>query len=145
MYWSVFPGDLLSEFEQMRREYQQAQDRAPNIRGSGRNRFPALNVGGTPDSVEIFAFAPGLDAAAIDLTLDRGVLTLSGERASDLPGEESKSAVHSRERFAGRFRRIVNLPEDADPESITASYRDGVLHVSVKRRAVSHPRRISVE
>lgn len=145
MYWSAFPGDLLSEFEQMRREYRQGADRAPNIRGSGRNRFPALNVGGTPDSVQIFAFAPGLDPAAIELTFDRGVLTLAGERASELPGEEAKSAVHISERFSGRFRRVVNLPEDADPDSIAASYRDGVLHVTVKRRAVSNPRRISVE
>lgn len=145
MYWNLFPRDVLSELERLQRDYQQPLDHTPNIRGGGRSRFPALNVGGTPDSVEIFAFAPGLDPAAIELTLDRGVLTLSGERASDLPGEDARATVHSSERFAGRFRRVVNLPEDADPDSVSASYRDGVLRISVRRRAASLPRRISVE
>jgi HSP20 family protein len=48
------------------------------------------------------------------------------------------------ERFSGRFRRVVNLPEDIDPNAVSADYRDGVLHVSIARRAAAQPRRIEV-
>jgi len=145
MVWNVFPRDLMAELERLQHDYRQPLQHSASIRGSGRHRFPALNVGGTPQSVEIYAFAPGLDPAAIELTLDRGVLTVSGERGAELPQEDARTAVHIGERFSGRFRRVVNLPEDADPDSVSASYRDGVLHISVKRRAASQPRRISVQ
>jgi HSP20 family protein len=48
-----------------------------------------VNVGGTPQSVEILAFAPGLDPASVEVKLDRGVLTIAGERPADLPSEEA--------------------------------------------------------
>lgn len=145
MYWNMYPRDVLAELERMQRGYRPAPEHESSIRGGGGRRFPALNVGGTPESVEIYAFAPGLDPAAIELTLDRGVLTLSGERTGALPADDARTAVHIGERFAGRFRRVVNLPENADPDSVSASYRDGVLHVSVRRRTTSQPRRINVE
>ena len=145
MVWHVFPRDLMAELERLQRDYSHPLEQSASIRGSGHSRFPALDVGGTPETVEIFAFAPGLDPAAIELTLDRGVLTLSGERAGELPAEDARTAVHIGERFAGRFRRVVNLPEDADPDSVSASYRDGVLHIRVARRAASRPRRINVQ
>ena len=59
--------------------------------------------------------------------------------------QQGRSTVHLNERFAGSFRRVVSLPEDADRDGITADYRDGVLHVSVKRREAAQPRRITVQ
>lgn len=145
-YRSLFPRDLFAEIERLQREMQQAFDVSPSIFGFGRGGFPALNAGGTPQSVEIYAFAPGLDPASIDVNLDRGVLSITGERKADLPAEqERKSTVHINERFAGRFRRVVSLPDEVDPNAVTASYRDGVLHVSVKRRESTMPRRITIE
>ncbi len=144
MVWNVNPRDLMAELERLQREYPQSLEPGASIRGSGRSRYPALNVGGTPESVEIYAFAPGLDPASIELLLDRGVLTLAGERPGDLPADDGRTAIHIGERFSGRFRRVVNLPDDADPDSVAASYRDGVLHISVKRRMASSPRRINV-
>ena len=146
MYRSLFPRDLFAEMDRLQREMQQAFDLSPSIRGLGRSGFPALNVGGTPQTVEIYAFAPGLDPATIDVQLDRGLLTVAGERASKLPSQEdTKSAVHINERFAGRFRRMLTLPDDADPEAIKADYRDGILHITVQRRASAQPRRITIQ
>ncbi|VTU29200.1 Hsp20/alpha crystallin family protein [Variovorax sp. RA8] len=146
MYRSLFPRDLFAEMDRLQREMQQAFDLSPSIRGLGRGGFPALNVGGTPQTIEIYAFAPGLDPAKIDIQLDRGLLTVSGERPSALPSsEDSKSTVHINERFAGSFRRMLTLPDDADPEAIKADYRDGVLHVTVQRRASAQPRRITIQ
>ena len=146
MYRSLFPRDLFAEMDRLQREMQQAFDLSPSIRGLGRGGFPALNVGGTPQTVEIYAFAPGLDPATLDVQLDRGLLTLAGERTSALPSQgDSKSTVHINERFAGKFRRLLTLPEDADPEAIKADYRDGILHITVQRRASAQPRRITVQ
>jgi HSP20 family protein len=72
------------------------------------------------------------------------VLTIEGERASALPADE-KVAVHINERFAGRFRRVVSLPDDIDPNAVSAEYRDGVLHLAIKRRESAAPRRIEIK
>ena len=126
--------------------YQEALDLSPSIRGIGRGGFPAINVGGTPQSVEIYAFAPGLDPATMEVNLDRGLLTVAGERTPDLPsGDDDKAAVHINERFGGRFRRVVSLPDDLDPNTVSADYRDGVLHIHVKRHESAQPRRITVQ
>jgi HSP20 family protein len=143
---SMFPRDLFSELDRLHREMQQMFDVEPSIRGFGRGGFPALNVGGTPQAVELYAFAPGLDPATIEVNLQQGVLTISGDRASDLPAAADNNAtVHINERFAGRFRRVVNLPDDVDPDGVSAEYRDGALHVRVKRRESAQPRRISIQ
>ena len=149
MYRSLFPRDMFSEMDRLQREMQQALDLSPTIRGFGRGGFPALNVGSTPQTVEVYAFAPGLDPTALDISLDRGVVTIAGQRASPLPGADrsataSQTAVHINERFAGDFRRVVSLPEDADPEAVEAKYRDGVLQITVQRRASAQPRRIAI-
>jgi HSP20 family protein len=145
MYSSLFPRDLFAEVERLQREMQQAFDTvSPSIRGFARG-YPALNVGSTPNSVEVYAFAPGMDPAKIDVRLERGVLTIEGERAPTTPGNDAKSTVHVDERFAGRFSRVLSLPDDIDPAAVEASYRDGVLRISVKRRESAQPRRIEVQ
>lgn len=149
MYRSLFPRDLFAEMDRLQREMQQAFDQSPSIRGYGRGGYPALNIGGTPSTVEIYAFAPGIDPATIELNLDRGVLTLAGERRATVPGanggSDEKTTLHANERFVGRFRRVVSLPDDIDPNAVNATYRDGVLHVSIKRRESAQPRRIEVQ
>lgn len=146
IYRSLFPRDVFSELERLQREVQEAFESGPSIRGVGRGGFPAVNIGGTPQSVELYAFAPGLDPSSIEVNLERGVLTISGERASELPSQDDKKTVHINERFAGRFRRVVSLPEDdVNPSGVSADYRDGVLHVSIKRRQPPQPRRIAIQ
>lgn len=140
-YQSRFPRDLFAELDRLQRETQQAFDLTPSIRGLTRS-FPALNVGGTPRSVEIYAFAPGMDPGSIDVQLEKGTLTIAGERkTADVP---EKATVHIDERFAGRFRRVITLPDDIDPEAIAAKYRDGVLHISIQRKEEAQPRRIEI-
>ncbi|MDQ1924327.1 Hsp20/alpha crystallin family protein [Massilia pseudoviolaceinigra] len=144
MYRSMFPGDVFAEMDRLQREIQQAFDLGPSIRGLGRGGFPALNVGSTPHSVEMYAFVPGLDPSSIEVQLEHGVLTIAGERADDLSSAQQQATIQINERFAGRFKRVVSLPDDIDPESVSAHYRDGVLHVTVARRQAAQPRRISV-
>jgi HSP20 family protein len=145
MYRSLFPRDMFAEMDRLQREMQQAFDLSPTIRGFGQSGFPALNIGGTPQTVEIYAFAPGVDPSSLEVNLERGLLTIAGKRENALPQEDGKAAVHINERFEGQFRRVLTLPDDADPEAVTAKCRDGVLHISVQRRASSQPRRIAVQ
>ena len=147
MYRSLFPRDVFAELDRLQREVQSVFDiGSPSIRGLGRGGYPALNVGSTPTGVEVFAFAPGIDPASIDIQLDRGVLTVSGERRAATPAaSDDKSTLHVNERFAGRFRRVVSMPDDIDPASVSAEYRDGVLRVSAQRKAAAQPRRIQVQ
>jgi HSP20 family protein len=145
MELSLFPRDVFAELDRLQREMQQAFEFSPSIRGVARRGYPALNVGGTPQSVEIYAFAPGLDPAAIDVKLEKGVLSIAGERKNELPAANEKASVHVNERFAGRFHRVVTLTDDVDPNAVQARYRDGLLHVSIKRRESALPRKVDIQ
>lgn len=145
MYRSLYPRDVFADLDRLQHEMAGLFEASPSIRGLGRGGYPAVNVGGTQASVEVYVFAPGVEPAAIDVNLDRGVLTISGERKNALPPSDEKTALHTNERFTGRFRRVISLPDDIDPSAVTANYRDGVLHVSVKRRESAQPRRIEVQ
>jgi HSP20 family protein len=145
MFRSMFPDDLFSEIDRLHQQMQRAFDSGAGIRGRDIGGYPSLNVGKTPEAIELYAFAPGLDPAGIEVNLERGVLTIGAERASDLPARDEKSTVHINERFTGRFRRVLSLPDDVDPGDVAAQYRDGVLHIRIKRRESAQPRRIAVQ
>jgi HSP20 family protein len=138
-------ADLFAELNRMQslldRVFPTPGSSIRSVAGAG---FPILNVGTSPTAVEVMALAPGLDASKLDITVDRGLLVIAGERASDLPPAGERTTVYAQERFSGPFRRVVSLPEDADPARVSASYRDGVLRVSVAKRESSLPHRIEV-
>ncbi|HSX91189.1 MAG TPA: Hsp20/alpha crystallin family protein, partial [Pseudomonas sp.] len=90
MYESLFsfPGGLLAEFERLQRELQQefsSLGRPGSIRALTSGAFPALNVGSTSTSIEVYAFAPGVDPASLNIQIDQGLLSISGERTSAEP------------------------------------------------------------
>ena len=151
MYASLtrFPGDMFADFEALQRQVEQllGNNRGwpSSIRASGRGAFPAINMGVTAEAVEIYAFAPGIDPAKLEVNVDRGVLTVSGERPSDVPSQSEKVSVYSDERFSGTFKRAISLPEDADSSRIEAKYRDGILRISVPKRENAKPRRIEIK
>ena len=150
MYVSLWnqPNSLFGQFELLRRELDEAFGvlGLPNsIRSVTPGTLPAINVGRTPTSVEVYAFAPGLDASKIEVTLDRGVLRIAGERASGIPESEKPVQIYARERLAGTFSRTVSLPDDIDPTQVNASYREGVLQISIALRESAQPKRITVQ
>lgn len=155
---SLFPRELFfAELDRLQRSLDSVFEPATSIRGFGLGGYPQLNVGTTPTSVEVYAFAPGIDPAKIEVTLDRGVLTIAGERTgvrAEAPASghgngsgngHARQVLHVEERFTGRFRRVVTLPEDIDPNGVTAEARDGALRVSIKRLEAAQPRRIAVQ
>jgi len=146
-------GDWFADFDQLHDrmdELLSGRSAISSIRAVGRSgAFPALNVGTSADAVEIYAFAPGIDPASIDVSVDKGLLAISGERQaqgakpSGSTGSEERNA-YANERFTGRFRRVVALNEDADPGRVEATYRNGVLKIVVPKRESSKPRQIQV-
>ena len=115
-----------------------------SIRAAAGAAFPVMNIGATADAIEVMAFAPGVEPSRLEITVDRGLLIISGERKNLVPEQGDATSVYAQERFAGSFRRVVSLPEDADASRVDATYRDGVLRITIAKRESSKPRRIEV-
>lgn len=115
------------------------------LRSQNRTRtFPMVNTGVTDTSVEVYAFIPGVAAEDIDVKIEKNLLSIEGERKV-LEAVNDDAKALRRERFSGRFKRVITLPEDVDPDSTEAVYKDGVLHITVAKREESKPRRIEVK
>lgn len=142
IYDSQYSAGLFDELDRLQRQLQQVFNGATPGHAGG---FPAVNVGHTPRSTEIYAFVPGVDPAQIELSLDRGLLSISGERPDSANAGDGNFTRRGTERFAGRFRRVISLPEHSDPDAVQADCSNGVLHVSVKRHESALPRRIEVQ
>ena len=143
-----FPREMLADFERIQQQLERVFPQlhsSDSIRATSRGEFPAINIGSTADTIEIVAFAPGIDAKSVQLSIDKGLLIVAGERKTDIPEGDERISVYAQERLAGLFRRVVSLPEDADPTRVNATYRDGFLRVSVGKRESSKPRRIEVK
>jgi HSP20 family protein len=151
-------GDWFADFEQLYDRMDEllgGRSAVSSIRAVGRaGAFPALNVGSSPEAVEIYAFAPGIDPKSIDVSVEKGLLAISGER-QDQDGkaaggnaaggkDSAERTAYANERFSGRFRRVVALSEDADPGRVEAKYSNGVLKIVVPKRESSKPRQIQV-
>jgi len=115
------------------------------IRSVAAGSFPGINVGRTAKTVEVYAFAPGLDAPSIDVTVERGVLKISGERRGAAQAAAEKVQAYAAERPQGRFTRALSLPDDIDTSKVEAKYRDGVLQISIGLQETAQPKRIAVQ
>ena len=113
-----------------------------SIRAVGGASFPAINIGTTAQAVEVYAFAPGIDPAQLEVTVDHNLLSIAGKRA--LPEPAKGQTRYAEERYSGSFRRVISLPDDVDPAQVQARYSDGVLRVRIARKAALQPRRIAI-
>lgn len=112
------------------------------IRSLPRGSFPAVNVGRTPERVDVYLFAPGIDPKSLDISMQQNLLTVSGKREIKV---EEEVDYYRQERFAGEFRRVLSLPEDVDPDRVQARYADGIVQISVERRESARPRQIQIQ
>jgi HSP20 family protein len=94
---------------------------------SGATAWPTIEVNESDKEVMVTAELPGMKQQDIDLSVENGMLMLSGERKSER-GDRGWS-----ERFYGRFERRVALPDGADADHIAATFRDGELVVTIPR------------
>ncbi len=105
--------------------------------------IPRVDIKEEQDRFLILADLPGVDPAAIEVNMDRGVLSIRGERRAE---EKSEGERYSRvERAHGVFYRRFALPESANPDGISATGRHGVLEIAIPKRPETTPRRINVQ
>ncbi|AOJ27562.1 Hsp20/alpha crystallin family protein [Burkholderia seminalis] len=140
-----FGTDFFSGLDRLQQMAQRFGGFPSSIRAGRSGTFPQINIGATDESIEIVAFAPGIDANELDVSIDKGLLIISGERRSTQPDTGSETRTYAQERFAGTFRRVIELPDTADPDKVQARYDNGCLSISVGKRESSRPRAISVQ
>jgi HSP20 family protein len=106
--------------------------------------IPRVDVHEEADRFVVLADVPGVEAKDIDITAEKGVLTIRGERRTEKK-EGDQSGYERIERTSGSFQRRFTLPDTANTESIKAKQTNGVLEVSIPKHPQVQPRRISVE
>ena len=102
---------------------------------------PALDLYQTNDDVVAVVELPGMRKEDIELSLQDGMLTISGER-KDETAEGDKNA--RTERFVGKFRRSISLPTRVDANKVNATYKDGILTVTLPKAEEVKPKQIQV-
>jgi len=103
---------------------------------------PVVDIEETELNYLIRAELPGLSKEKVKVTVEDGVLTLSGER--DLERKVEGKTFHHIERSHGTFTRSFTLPENAEAESVSANYKDGLLEIRVAKSEEALPKSIEV-
>ncbi len=104
---------------------------------------PPVDIREEDKQFVIHADLPGVDPKDIDVTLEKGVLTMRGRRA--LEARDEKQGYRRVERTSGQFFRRFSLPDTADSQAVKARFTNGVLEVAIPKQAQVLPRRINVE
>ena len=105
--------------------------------------IPQVDVREEAERFVVTADLPGVEGKDIEVTAEKGVLTVRGERRSE---KKTENDGYTRtERASGTFLRRFTLPETADAEAIKATHVNGVLELSIPKRPQAQPRRISVQ
>jgi HSP20 family protein len=105
--------------------------------------LPSVDVREEDNRYVLHADLPGVDKKDIEITAEKGVLTLRGERRTE--AHKSTRGYERVERVTGRFIRRFALPESADVSAITAKHDNGVLEVSIPKVAAVQPKRIEIQ
>lgn len=103
---------------------------------------PPVDIEEYADRFVLYADVPGVEPDSIEVTLENGVLTLSGARTA--PAERKDVQSRREERASGRFFRRFSLPDTVDSDSVSAHGKHGVLEISIPKRPASQPRKIAV-
>lgn len=107
-----------------------------------RKVLPAVDVIEDKDAYHFYFEMPGLKSDAFDVKVENGTLIVAAERKR--PELSKDTEVHVSERHWGSYKRAFELPEDASHDRINASYKDGVLELTIEKRAESKPVKIQI-
>ncbi len=109
---------------------------------SGARLFPLLNVAQVDEKYVVTAEIPGMKTEDLEIKIEGDTLSLKGERKPYDPGEQA--SYHRRERATGTFQRSLTLPTKVDADSVKATYKDGVLTVTLQREKATIPKQITI-
>ncbi|BBD79288.1 Hsp20/alpha crystallin family protein [Aerosticca soli] len=138
------PGSLLpDELRQAFDRFFQQQEESDGSNVVTSQWTPRVDIKEEDKRFVIYADIPGVDPANIEVSMEKGVLTIKGERT--LENREQNGRFTRLERAHGVFYRRFALPDSADPEGITATGKHGVLEIVIPKRAETTPRRITIQ
>ncbi len=150
---SILASRYRDPFQALRNEMDQLFDNfltgslpGARILGDGRETLiPNLDMREDGSSITIEAELPGLDIKDVELTVENGVLSISGEKK--LEKREEKSDYHLMERRYGRFERALRLPESIDENKIEAKFDKGILRVTLQKKpeAIRQQKKIAIK
>lgn len=130
-----FTDQLIEPFTQLRSEvdrlFESFPFRLPSMKLGRFASVPALEMSETDKSYKITAELPGIDPEEVDVTFDDGILRIAGEKKE--LREQNERGYHLSERSYGSFERAISLPSAANPDKITAKFKNGVLTISVAK------------
>lgn len=138
-FWSTgtFPADFRQAFEHF---FQNEESDNSSVVTS--QWAPRVDIKEEDQRFVIFADVPGVDPASIEVSMEKGILTIKGERAVE---KQEQSGRFTRvERAHGRFHRRFALPDSADADNISAAGKHGVLEIVIPKKAEKAPRRITI-
>ena len=134
MVWEISPWRPF-EFEKMRKEMDRLWDsffgERPLARIWEREWRPFVDLSETKDNFVVKAEVPGMDAKDMNISLTGDVLTIKGEKKQEK--EEKEEDHHLIERSYGAFSRSVRLPVEVESDKIEASYRNGILKITIPK------------
>jgi HSP20 family protein len=136
------------DFERMRREMDRLWDSF--FEGGLRKRtegggewLPSLDVAETKNEIVVKAEVAGMDPKDIDISLSDGVLTIKGEKKQEK--EEKEADYHLTERSYGSFTRLVQLPKEVQSDKISASYKNGILKITLPKSEEAKKKEIKIK
>ena len=131
-----------SPFRELDNLFQNIERPVPHVRRA--DWLPLVDIRETEANYQIDVEVPSVASADLDVSIQDGVLLVSGERKATVSSDEN-SRLHRVERRSGRFVRNFQLPDDADHDDINAEHRDGVLYLTIAKRASAQARSIEVK
>ena len=143
MYRRFQRPSIWQEMDQLQREMNRLFDSTSKGRVFNSPSYPAINIWTNEDGQVISAEMPGVHPDDIDIDVTGDALSISGERK---PDEVAKDAYyHRRERSYGSFSRTVQLPFMVDTNKVEASFKNGVLLISLPRAEADKPKKIAIK
>ena len=138
--WTPRPVSLFDDMDKMVKTVFNNSQYSPRI---NENWVPAVDIKEDNISFVLSADIPGLNKSDIDLLVDNNVLTISGSR--DYNNANDNSEYHYQERTHGSFHRSFKLPISVDEESISATFRNGILTVVLPKTEEAQPKQRTIK
>ena len=143
MYRRYRVPSVWRELNQIQRDMNRVFDGYSPVRTRIAPSYPALNIWSNEEGLVVNAEVPGIDVEDIDISVVGETLTLSGARKSE--DLEEGARYHRQERGSGKFNRSVELPFPVDIDKVEATFKNGVLHISLPRSEADKPKKIVVK
>jgi len=141
--WRRQSPNLWDELFNIRNDFDRMLGRGETQVGAG--WCPAVDVHETKDELVLQAELPGLTPEDVELNVENGVLTISGEKKQERQEGEEGSDYHLVERRYGRFERRFSLPRSVDPDKVKAEFANGMLNITLPKAEAAKPRRIQIK